>query len=256
MKVVLFCGGLGARLRDYSDSIPKPMVPIGRQPILWHLMKYYAHFGHREFILCLGYMGDAIKQYFLTGEARRSHDEDWKITFVDTGLHASVGQRLKAVERYLTDDEVFLANYADGLSDLNLPDYLEHFGRQGRIASLLCVRPSQTFHVVSADEAGQVHKIQHVGQAGLWISGGFFAFKREIFDYIRDGEELVEQPFQRLIADGQLIAYRYQGFWQCMDTFKDKQQLDEVEARGNPPWEVWTRRVDRSEAARPDPRGR
>ena len=158
--------------------------------------------------------------------------------------------------RYLANDEVFLANYADGLSDLNLPDYLDHFERQGRIASFLCVRPSQTFHVVSADEAGQVHSIQHVGQTGLWISGGFFAFKREIFDYIGDGEELVEQPFQRLIAGGQLIAYRYQGFWQCMDTFKDKQQLDEVQARGNPPWEVWTRRVDGSEAAGPDPRGR
>jgi glucose-1-phosphate cytidylyltransferase len=266
VKVVLFCGGLGTRLRDYSESIPKPMVPIGRRPILWHLMKYYAHFGHREFILCLGYMGDAIKHYFLTDDARRSHDgvlssgdralgpdrqdlEDWKITFVDTGLHTTVGQRLKAVQRYLGDDEVFLANYADGLSDLCLPDYLDHFRHHGRIASFLCVRPSHSFHVVSANEAGLVHNIQHVGQAGLWISGGFFVFKREIFEYLGEGEELVEQPFQRLIAGGQLIAYRYQGFWQCMDTFKDRQLLEDMQARGRPPWEVWTRRVDSPRAA-------
>jgi glucose-1-phosphate cytidylyltransferase len=260
VKVVLFCGGLGTRLRDYSESIPKPMVPIGRRPILWHLMKYYAHFGHREFILCLGYLGDAIKQYFLTDDGDLSSGdrvlgpdrqdlEEWKITFVDTGLHSTVGQRLKAVQRYLGDDEIFLANYADGLSDLCLPDYLDHFRQHRRIASLLCVRPSHSFHVVSADETGLVHNIQHVVQAGLWISGGFFVFKREIFEYLGEGEELVEQPFQRLIADGQLIAYRYQGFWQCMDTFKDRQLLEDMQARGHPPWEVWTRRVDAPRAA-------
>jgi glucose-1-phosphate cytidylyltransferase len=258
MKVVLFCGGLGTRLREYSESIPKPMVPIGYRPILWHMMKYYAHFGHREFILCLGYRGDVIKQYFLNYDECLSNDfvlsnggralelysrdiEDWKITFVDTGLHANVGQRLKAVEHYLGGDEVFLANYADGLSNLSLPEYLEQFRRHDRIASFLCVRPSQTFHIVSADEAGVVHDIRHVGQAELWINGGFFAFKREIFDYLREGEELVEEPFQRLIAKGQLMTYRFSGYWQCMDTFKDKQLLDDLNARGNAPWEVWKR---------------
>jgi glucose-1-phosphate cytidylyltransferase len=261
MKVVLFCGGLGTRLRDYAESIPKPMVPIGYRPILWHLMKYYAHFGHREFILCLGYRGDVIKQYFLNYDECLSNDfvlsnggrdlqlfsrdiDEWKITFVDTGLHANVGQRLRAVEHYVGDDEIFLANYADGLSDLSLPDYLEHFRQHARIASFLCVPPSQSFHVVSTNANGRVDDIRHVGRAGLWINGGFFAFTREIFGYLREGEELVEEPFQRLIAEGQLTAYRFTGFWQCMDTFKDKQLLDDMNARGNPPWEVWKHRSE------------
>ena len=264
MKVVLFCGGLGTRLREYSESIPKPMIPIGgSRPILWHLMKYYAHFGHTEFILCLGYRGDAIKQYFLHYDECLSNDfvltrggrdvqlyardiDEWKITFVDTGLHANIGTRLRAVERYLGDDEVFLANYADGLSDLDLTAYLEHFRRQDRVASFLCVRPQQSFHVVSADDDGIVRGIQHIGQAGLWINGGFFALKREIFDYMRPGEELVEEPFQRLVAERQVVGYPNTGFWQCMDTFKDKQILDDMHARGNPPWEVWTRMRDRA----------
>ena len=258
MKVVLFCGGLGTRLREYSESIPKPMVPIGYRPILWHLMKYYAHFGHREFILCLGYRADVIKQYFLNYDECLSNDfslsgggrtlelhsrdmDDWKITFVDTGLHSNVGQRLKAVERHIGDDEVFLANYADGLSDLSLPDFLEQFRRNDCVGSFLRVRPSQSFHLVSADERGRVGEICHVGQAPIWINGGFFAFKRAIFDYLKEGEELVEEPFQRLIAEGQLMAYRSTGFWQCMDTFRDKQLLDDLNARGNPPWEVWKR---------------
>ena len=266
MKVVLFCGGMGARIREYTETVPKPMIPIGYRPILWHLMKYYAHFGHTEFILCLGYRGDVIKRYFLTYDECVSNDfvlsnggrdvqlyardiADWKITFVDTGLQANVGQRLKAVEPYLGDDEMFLANYADGLSDLDLPEYLEHFRQQDRVASFLCVRPSQSFHVVSADEAGIVRNISHVGHAGLWINGGFFAFKREIFDYMREGEELVEQPFHRLIAASQVVGYPYSGFWQCMDTFKDKPLLDDLHARGNPPWEVWKRKTERI----PDP---
>lgn len=244
------------RIRDYSDSIPKPMVPIGYRPILWHLMKYYAHYGHREFILCLGYRGDVIKQYFLDYDECLSNDfsltsggrsielhsrdmDDWKITFVETGLHSNIGMRLKAVQQHLGDDEMFLANYADGLSDLSLTDYIAEFKRQDRVASFLCVRPGQTFHVVSTDPAGVVNDIRHISKAEFWINGGFFAFKRSIFDYMKDGEELVEQPFQRLIAEGQLMAYRTPGFWQCMDTFRDKQLLDDLNARGNPPWEVW-----------------
>jgi len=258
MKVVLFCGGMGTRLRDHTESMPKPMVTIGYRPVLWHLMKYYAHFGHREFILCLGYRGDVIKQYFLNYDECLSNDftlsdggrtlefysrdmEDWKITFVDTGLHSSVGERLSAVEHYLGDDQVFLANYADGLSDLSLPDYLDHFRRHDRIASFLCVRPSQSFHVVSTDESGLVQEMRHASEAELWINGGFFAFKRSIFDYLGKGEDLVEEPFQRLIVEGQIVAQRFYGFWQCMDTFKDKQVLDDLYASGYPPWQVWRR---------------
>ncbi len=232
------------------------MVPIGYRPILWHLMKYYAHFGHRDFILCLGYRGDVIKKYFLEYEETLSNDfslsnggrsielysrdmEDWRITFVETGLNSNIGQRLKAVEEYLGDDEMFLANYADGLSDLNLTEYLDAFQRHGCVASFLCVRPSQTFHIVSTDDGGIVRDIRHVSKADFWINGGFFAFQRRIFDYIRDGEELVEEPFQRLIAENRLLAYRVPGWWQCMDTLRDRELLEDLYSRGDPPWEVW-----------------
>jgi glucose-1-phosphate cytidylyltransferase len=266
MKVVLFCGGLGTRIREYSDTIPKPMIPIGYRPMLWHLMKYYAHFGHREFILCLGYRGDVIKQYFLNYDECLSNDfvlskggrdltlrsrdiQDWTVTFVDTGLHSNLGQRLKAVAPYLDGDEMFLANYSDGLTDLCLPGYVEHFRARDSIASFIAVRPKQTFHVVAMDDDGMVQDISHVGEAGLWINAGFFIFKREIFDHMREGEELVEEPFRRLIAARRLITYPYNGFWACMDTFKDKQMFDDVNALGNPPWEVW--RSPREERALP-----
>ena len=257
MKVVLFCGGLGTRLREHSETVPKPMVNIGYRPIIWHLMKYYSHFGHNEFILCLGYRGDVIKQYFLDYDECLSNDfmlgkggkdihlfssdiHDWKITFVDTGLNSNLGQRLKAVERYLDDgDDVFMANYTDGLTDLHLPTYLDHFRRSEVTASFLSVRPSHSFHVVDVDEGGLVREVRDAREAGLWINGGFFAFKRSIFEAMQAGEELVEQPFRRLIEKKQLLAYRYTGFWACMDTFKDKQQFDDMEARGQTPWRVW-----------------
>jgi glucose-1-phosphate cytidylyltransferase len=262
MKVVLFCGGLGTRLREYSETVPKPMVPIGYRPIIWHLMKYYAHYGHTEFILCLGYRGDLIKQFFLTYDECLSNDfqltggsrdvrlygrdiDGWKITFADTGLHVNIGQRLYAIQRYLGDDTAFLANYSDGLSDLPLPEYIDHFGRQDKIASFVCVRPSQSFHAVSLGDNSLVRDIRHVGGSGLWINGGFFAFKREIFDYLKEGEELVEEPFQRLLRLEQLTAYRHHGFWACMDTLKDKQMFDDMTARGDTPWAVWkSPRVD------------
>jgi glucose-1-phosphate cytidylyltransferase len=257
MKVVLFCGGLGTRLREHSETIPKPMVNIGYRPIIWHLMKYYSHFGHNDFILCLGYRGDVIKQYFLDYDECLSNDfalskggkdihvfnsdiHDWKITFVDTGLHANLGQRLKAVERYLgDDDDVFMANYTDGLTDLHLPTYLAEFRRRNVVASFVSVRPTYSFHMVDVDDAGLVRTIKDARDGGLWINGGFFVFKRAIFDAMQAGEELVEQPFRRLIPHKQLLAYRYGGFWACMDTFKDKQRFDDMDARGETPWQVW-----------------
>src|SRR5215470_5700080 len=258
MKVVLFCGGLGTRLRDYSESIPKPMVNIGYRPIIWHLMKYYAHYGHTDFILCLGYRGDVIKQYFLNYEECLSNDfvlskggkeltlygrdiENWNITFVDSGLYSNIGQRLKAVATYLQGDAVFLANYTDGLSDLPLNEHLDNFTRRDAIASFISVRPNHTFHLVNIADNTVVRDISHVSQADLWMNGGFFAFRREIFDYIGDGEELVEEPFARLIQKGALVAYKHNGFWACMDTFKDKQRLDDLNAQGDCPWEVWRR---------------
>ncbi|HEX2916695.1 MAG TPA: glucose-1-phosphate cytidylyltransferase [Chloroflexia bacterium] len=256
MKVVLFCGGFGTRMRDYSDNIPKPMVNIGYRPILWHVMKYYAYYGYKDFILCLGYKADLIKNYFLNYNEFLSNDfvlsrggknlhllnsdiEDWKITFVDTGIHSNIAQRLKAVENYLDGEETFLANYSDGLTDLYLPDFLNHFSASEKIASFLSVRPSQSFHLVKMKENGLVTSIHDVTRSDVWINGGYFAFKREIFDYIRPGEELVLEPFERLIRQEELITYRYSGFWGCMDTFKEKQQLEDLHSQGNAPWEVW-----------------
>lgn len=259
MKVVLFCGGLGTRLRDYSEKIPKPMVNIGYRPILWHLMKYYAHYGHKDFILCLGYKADYIKEYFLNYNECLSNDfvlsaggkqvqmigsdiHDWRITFVDTGLYSNIGQRLKAVEKYLEGEEMFLANYSDGLSNLPLDDFINHFMRHDKVASFLSVKPTQTFHVVSSNEDGLVKSIEHVNNADLRINGGFFALKTEIFRYMQPGEELVLEPFQRLIEKEELVAYNYDGFWTCMDTFRDKQNLDDLYSQGTPPWEVWKTR--------------
>lgn len=256
MKVVLFCGGLGTRLREYSETIPKPMVEIGYRPIIWHLMKYYAHYGHKDFILCLGYRGDYIKRYFLNYDECLSNDfvlsqggrevqlynsdiSDWNITFVDTGLHSNIGQRLKAVEKYLQGEEVFMANYSDGLSDLDLNAYIDNFFRQDKMASFLSVRPSQSFHHVSYDKNGLVDSIEAIDRGSLWINGGFFILKRQIFDYIQEGEELVVEPFKRLIAAKQLVTFENPNFWACMDTFKEKQIFDNMYAKGEMPWAVW-----------------
>jgi glucose-1-phosphate cytidylyltransferase len=256
MKVVLFCGGLGLRLRDYADHIPKPMVPVGYRPILWHVMKYYAHFGHRDFVLCLGYRGDLIKQYFLTYNECLSNDfvfsqggkdlklansdiHDWNITFADTGINANVGQRLRAVEKYVSGEDLFLANYCDGLTDLNLTTYLEYARKQNTVATFASVRPSLSYHVVRTAASGLVTDIKELTSADIRINGGLFVFRREIFKYLNPGEELVMQPFQRLIQEKQLAAYEYDGYFAAMDTFKDKQQLDDQYERGNAPWEVW-----------------
>jgi glucose-1-phosphate cytidylyltransferase len=256
MKVVLFCGGLGMRLRDVAESLPKPMVPIGYRPVLWHVMKYYAHYGHKDFILCLGYRGDAIKKYFLSYDECVSNDfvlsdggrkvdlvnsdiSDWRITFADTGATATIGQRLKAAEKYLDGDDVFLANYSDGLTDLHLPGLLDHSRRHDKIANFVSARPNLSYHMVSSGPDGLVNEIKPITEANIRINGGYFVFRREIFDFIRDGEDLVQEPFQRLIRRQQLLAYEHDGFFACLDTFKDKQHLDDLYARGNAPWEVW-----------------
>jgi glucose-1-phosphate cytidylyltransferase len=256
MKVVLFCGGLGMRLREFSESIPKPMVSIGYRPILWHVMKYYAHYGHNEFILCLGSKSDVIKDYFLNYNECVSNDfvlssggsqvnllnsdiHDWKITFVDTGTTANVGQRLKAVQPHLAGESVFLANYADGLTDVPLPRLIDYFYDRQAIATFLCVKPPQSWHSVSMEPDGTVRGVRCINEADVWMNGGYFVLSTEIFDYLEEGEELVCEPFQRLIDHRKLGAYKYEGFWGCMDTFKEKQRLDDMYAHGNTPWEVW-----------------
>jgi glucose-1-phosphate cytidylyltransferase len=247
---------MGMRLREHSETLPKPIVPVGNRPIIWHVMKYYAHFGQKDFILCLGYKSSVIKEYFLRYNEAISNDfvmseggrnlqllgtdiQDWTITFADTGLNANIGQRLKAVEGYLRGEEVFLANYADDLTDFHLPSMIDHFMNSGKVAAFVSVQPPHSFHVVSLGEGHSVTGIRHVSKSGLYINGGYFIFRKEIFNYIRDGEELVEEPFHRLIEEGRLAAYRHDGFWLPMDTFKDKQILEDMYSRGVAPWEVW-----------------
>jgi glucose-1-phosphate cytidylyltransferase len=256
VKVVLFCGGLGLRIRDYSDSIPKPLVPIGPRPLLWHVMKYYSYFGHKDFILCLGYRGDAIKQFFLDYNECLSNDftlseggrnlqlfnsdiHDWRITFVDTGVDSNIGQRLRSVEKYVEGEEMFLANYTDGLTDLHLPTYIESFQKRGCIGSFLSAPPNLSYHIVHAGEEGLVQEIGEMTKSNLRINSGYFAFRKEIFRYVLNGEELVREPFHRLIAERQLVAYEHQGFFLAMDTFKDRQQMEDLLGRGAAPWEVW-----------------
>ena len=262
MKVVLFCGGQGLRLREFSENIPKPMVPIGYRPVMWHLMKYYAHYGHKDFILCLGHKADYIKKYFLQYEESLSNDfvlrkggkelqmlatdiDSWSITFVDTGVEANIGQRLLAVREHLRGEETFLANYSDNLTDAPLPDMIDHLHRQKAVASFLSNLPSQSFHIVKADDGGAVRQILPVKDSGIWLNGGFFVLRQEIFDYIRDGEELVLDPFERLIRKNLLTTYKYPGFWACMDTFKEKQVLEDVWLKGKAPWEVWKPKAPR-----------
>ncbi|MHC4571339.1 MAG: sugar phosphate nucleotidyltransferase [Planctomycetota bacterium] len=256
MKVVLFCGGLGLRLREHSGNIPKPMVIIGHRPILWHVMKYYAHYGHKDFILCLGYQSETIKDYFLnydecisnnfilTGGGKKidiaNRDiDDWTITFVDTGMYSNIGQRLKAVESYLKGEEVFLANYSDNLTDLPLPNLVDRFLAQDKVAALLSVRPCHSFHVVETMTNGDVSDIREAGEVNIWLNGGYYVFRQDIFKYMKEGDELVIQPFQRLIRKNKLMAYKYDGFWACMDTFKEKQRLEDLASQGKAPWKVW-----------------
>lgn len=266
MKVVLFCGGLGMRLRPLTpggagDDLPKPMVQVGEQrPLLWHVMKYYAHFGHKDFILCLGYKAEVIKNFFLNynecltndfvfeqGGAKlsllRNDIQEWRITFVDTGLNANVGQRLCAVKPYLEGEEVFFANYSDGVSDLPLPEYYDAFMASRKVGAFVCIRPPHTTHVVDVDEDGTVVGITHIRKAGVRINGGYFIFRKEIFDFLHEGEELVEAPFERLIAERKLFGYKYDGFWTCIDTFKEKEALDALYASGTSPWQVWMRKA-------------
>ena len=264
MKVVLFCGGAGMRLRGYVDDVPKPMVQIGTRPLLWHLMKYYAHFGHKDFVLCLGYKGNVIKDYFLKYDESVSNDfvwsqggkkidfinrdiDDWTITFVETGANSNIGERLKAVEPHLKNEEMFLANYSDGLSNLNLPVMIDEFRDSDAVGSLLLVKPTASFDLVGVSPEGRVDRVSALTESDVWINGGFFVFRNEIFRYIHPGDELVREPFRRLIEKRALLAHKCKSFWQCMDTFKDKQTLEELN-QADAPWKVW------KQAAKPSTR--
>lgn len=243
-------------MREASEVAPKPMIPIGTRPVLWHVMKYYAHFGFTDFVLCLGYKAEVIKQFFLTYNEALTNDfvfsdggakvhvlktdiHNWSITFVDTGLHATIGERLRAVGHLLRDDELFLANYGDTLTDANLHATIDVAKAANVTASFLAVRPNYSFHVVSMDERGLVHGIRDVTRSDVWINGGYFVFRSEILDHLQLGEDLVEQPFHRLLASDQLLAQRHAGFWAPMDTLKDQQWLESLHESSIAPWELW-----------------
>jgi glucose-1-phosphate cytidylyltransferase len=252
MKVVLFCGGMGMRIREYSEQIPKPMIPLGSQPILRHVMQYYANYGHDEFVLCLGYKANIIKDFFLNARPQMFNDcvvttngdiemigeaqPDWRISLIDTGIWRNIGERLWAVRDHVKHEKIFLANYSDGLCNVDLNDMVEKFEASGKLACFLAVRPPLTYHLADIEDDGRVASFRSSQTSDIWINGGYFLMRGEIFDYMRNGEELVLEPFSRLIAEDLLMAYKYEGFWRSMDTLRDWQVLEEMVERGDMPW--------------------
>ncbi len=266
MKVVLFCGGLGTRIREYSENIPKPMIPVGNHPILWHVMQYYSQHGHADFVLCLGYKANIVKDFFLNYKPQTFSDcvvsgygsnvellgnfkEDWRVTLIDTGIWRNIGQRLCAVKDQVEGEEMFLANYSDGLTDVDLDDMVDKFKKSGKIGCFLAVRPPLTYHLADIDDEGEVRAFRSSERSEIWINGGYFIFRKEIFDYIHDGEELVLEPFERLIAENQLMAYKHTSFWRSMDTLKDRQILEDMVEGGEMPWRKLDSRAKKREVA-------
>jgi glucose-1-phosphate cytidylyltransferase len=266
MKVVLFCGGMGLRMRSADDDRPKPMMTVGNRPVLWHIMKYYAHFGHTEFVLCLGYGAHAVKDYFLEYRETASNDfvltnggadvellstdiTDWKITFVDTGLETQIGERLRRVRQHLGDDEVFLAHYGDVLTDAPLDQIVARFTETDAVGSLLAIRPPGSFHVVHIDDTNHhITGFQSAVELPLWINGGFFVLRQGIFDYLDEGDDLVADGCARAAHDGRLLAVPYEGFWMPMDTLKERAHLDDLFNRGECPWALWRPEIQRRRA--------
>ena len=253
MKVVLFCGGLGTRIREYSENTPKPMIPVGNEPILWHVMNYYSQYGHKDFVLCLGYKANIVKDFFLNYRPHAYSDcvvsnfgskvdllgkpeADWRITLIDTGIWRNIGQRLWAVRDHVKDEEIFCANYSDGLTGVDLDDMVRKFKASGKLACFLAVRPPLTYHLADIGNDGRVERFRSSDRAEIWINGGYFLLRPKVFDYMNDGEELVLEPFERLIAEDQLMAYKHTGFWRSMDTLKDRQILEDLIERGEMPW--------------------
>ena len=259
MKVVLFCGGLGMRMRADNQSLPKPMTTIGSRPVLWHVMRYYAHFGHKEFILCLGYGAQAVKDYFLNYRETTSNDfvlrrggddiemlgsdiSEWSISFIDTGMDTPIGERLRRVRPYLDDDEMFLANYGDVLTDAPMNDLIDEFALTDAVGQLLAVKPQDSFHVVGIDANSGVTDLVPVADLNMRINGGYFVLRREIFDFLNEGEDLVMDACIRAAKVGRMRAAEYDGFWAPMDTLKERSALEAMYRHGSCPWALWQKR--------------
>ena len=257
MKVAILCGGLGTRLREETEFRPKPMVEIGGRPILWHIMKMYAHYGFQDFVLCLGYRGNIIKDYFLNYEAMnndfsiclgqrsqiRYHgqhtEQGFNVTLADTGLETQTGGRVQRIRKYVKDD-TFLLTYGDGLSDVHIPDLIRFHKNHGKLATLTTVSPTSRFGMLDLSSDARVQRFTEKPKIDGWMSAGFFVLQREVFDYLGGDECIFEhEPLERLAADGQLMAYRHNGFFYAMDTFREYQQLNDLWTRGAAPWKVW-----------------
>jgi glucose-1-phosphate cytidylyltransferase len=257
MKVVIFCGGLGTRLREETEFRPKPMVPVGERPILWHIMKTYAHHGHRNFILCLGYKGEVIKEYFRNYHWNTSdvtlrlgarpqikylnqHDEeDWTVTLIDTGLATQTGGRLKRVLPHIGDD-TFLLTYGDGVTDGDINASIRFHKKHGKLATMTAVQPAGRFGDINLDGNSVTAFNEKPERQAGFINGGFFVLNKNIGKYLTDDTCVFEQgPLKALAAQGQLMAYRHTGYWQCMDTYREQQLLANLWNSGQAPWKVW-----------------
>jgi len=257
-KVVILCGGLGTRLREETEFKPKPLVEIGGRPILWHIMKGYAHYGFRDFILCLGYRGQMVKEYFLSHEymdhdflldlrtnerqvlQRNADDEDWRIVFADTGLETNTGGRIKRIQRYI-DTEYFFATYGDGVSDVDIRRLEAFFLEKGKAAVITGLHPWSKYGRVDVGADGSVMGFAEKPQLMDVINGGFFVFSRRVFDYLDEDCILEREPFERLAKDREMALYKHEGFWHAMDTYKDYLELNRMWSSGQAPWRVWDR---------------
>lgn len=258
MKVVILAGGLGTRISEESHLRPKPMIEIGGNPILWHIMKCYSYYGFNDFIICCGYKGYVIKEYFADYYLHRSdvtfdfsrdnemiiHNnvaEPWRVTIIDTGLNTETGGRIRRIKDYI-NNEPFMLTYGDGVSDINICDLLEYHKRNGKYATITAIQPGGRFGVLDLAEDGAIKKFTEKSkQDGGWVNGGFMVLEPEVFDYLNDDPKLVFEraPLEQMAKDKQLIAYKYNGFWQCMDTLRDQVLLNQYIESGNAPWMVW-----------------
>ena len=232
MKAVILCGGRGTRLGESGRSVPKALINIGEKPIIWHLMSNYAHYGIRDFVLCLGFLGDEIKVNPLLNST------DWNVTFVDTGLDTNTGGRLRQVADYLMGEDTFCVTYGDGLSDVNINSLTDFHRGHGRAATVTAIHPHSNFGIMDVADDGRITAFREKPVLKEWINGGFFVFNQQIFDQLGENDVLEREPFERLSDTGEMMAYKHEGFWKCMDTFKDNLEFEQLWSDGGP-WKVW-----------------
>lgn len=258
MKTLILCGGQGTRMREETEYRPKPLVEVGGRPILWHIMKIYAHYGFNDFVLCLGYRGNMIKEYFLQYEAMNNdfsialgqsqsitfhgnhHEQGLKVTLADTGLSTMTGGRVQKAAKYI-DDDLFLLTYGDGVADVDIDKLVKFHRSHGKLATLTAMRPSSRYGMLELDAQGLVNRFAEKPKSDGWASAGFFVLHRKVVEYL-DGPACVfeQAPLEKLARENQLVAYQHDGFFYSMDTYREYQYLNELWDRGNPPWKIWS----------------